>query len=92
MDGKGAIYSVELPEDVYKTVTRNDLGDIRVFNGAGEVVPHTIRASRKEDVIRDEWQPLPYFPLYREATGDAGDLSMQVRWSPDGSILSYNFV
>jgi len=87
VDGKGAIYSVELPEDVYKTVTRNDLGDIRVFNGEGEVVPHTIRVSREEDVIRDEWQPLPYFPLYRETMGDAGDLSMQVRRSSDGSIL-----
>ncbi len=87
VDGHGAIYSVELPEDVYKTVVRNDLGDVRVFNGAGEVVPHTIRVSQEDDVVRDEWRTLPHFPLYREETDHTGDLSMQVRRSSDGSIL-----
>ena len=43
VDKKSAVYSIELPEDVYHTVKSADLRDVRVFNGAGEVVPHEFR-------------------------------------------------
>ncbi len=65
VDGKGAIYTVELPEDVYATVTRTDLGDVRVFNGAGEVVPHTIRKVNDDAALQGESIAVPFFPLKR---------------------------
>ena len=39
LEGKGAIYSLDLPVEVYRGVERRDLGDLRVQNGAAEFVP-----------------------------------------------------
>jgi uncharacterized protein DUF3999 len=38
-----ALQQLEVPLAVYEGITRADLGDVRVFNGAGEVVPHAFR-------------------------------------------------
>jgi hypothetical protein len=38
-----AVQTTLLPLAVYRGVLRQDLGDLRVFNGAGRVVPHAIR-------------------------------------------------
>lgn len=87
----GPLYSLELPLDVYRTVRRPDLGDIRVFNGAGEVVPHSLRdvAVPPESVRQKE--AVPFFPLY-ENTAIAGqsDLAMQVVRNSTGTIVSIN--
>jgi len=42
-DAQDALYEIEIPAAVYRGVTRADLGDVRVFNGQGEVVPHSLR-------------------------------------------------
>ena len=38
------IQTYALPLEVYRGVTRADLGDLRVFNEAREEVPHAVRA------------------------------------------------
>ena len=38
---------------VYRGVVRADVSDLRVFNGAGEVVPHAFRP-RRPDALRPE--------------------------------------
>jgi hypothetical protein len=38
--GPQALFQVELPPAVYEGVVRADLADLRVFNAAGEPVPH----------------------------------------------------
>ena len=38
-EGDDAFYRVELPAAVYTGAVRSDLGDMRVFNGDGAVVP-----------------------------------------------------
>jgi Protein of unknown function (DUF3999) len=43
VEGQHAFYQLELPLEVYQSVTRRDLGDIRLFNAAGQVVPHVLR-------------------------------------------------
>ncbi|MGH9861462.1 MAG: DUF3999 family protein, partial [Candidatus Acidiferrales bacterium] len=40
---RSALYQVEIPLAVYRGVTRSDLGDVRVFSGAGETVPHALK-------------------------------------------------
>jgi uncharacterized protein DUF3999 len=42
-----AIYEVKIPANVYETVVRRDLGDMRVFNANEELVPHTLRKPKK---------------------------------------------
>ncbi|MBI5556675.1 MAG: DUF3999 domain-containing protein [Deltaproteobacteria bacterium] len=87
--GGEPFFEVELPLDVYQGVTRKDLGDIRVFNGAGQVVPHALRkpaaakSSRKKDLVRN----LPYFPITAAAGGNAGDLTLHVERNGDGTII-----
>jgi len=42
------IAALSLPEQVYKNTHRADLGDVRVFNAAGEPVPHMLRYARTQ--------------------------------------------
>jgi len=79
-DGSAAIYKVTLPEKVYRTVTREDLGDIRVFNQGGRHVPHAIRRQeirQTEESIRVE---LPFFPLHDDLDSES------IRIGEDGTI------
>ena len=46
------VFGIGLNREIYRSVTRADLGDIRVFNGAGEVVPHIIEPSAEVDWTR----------------------------------------
>jgi hypothetical protein len=66
VDGKDALYEIELPAAAYESAARPDLGDLRVFNGAGEVVPH---AFRPRVTVTTEARPaaavsLAIFPLF----------------------------
>ncbi len=38
----GPLFKLNLPENVYRSVKKEDLGDIRVFNAQGDVVPHNL--------------------------------------------------
>ena len=38
-----AVYKARVPLEIYQSVTRADLGDLRVYNAAGQQVPHNIR-------------------------------------------------
>jgi hypothetical protein len=56
-----ALHALTVPLAVYEKSTRKDLGDVRVFNGAGSVVPHALRqVSRQEEEVRHS---IPFFPL-----------------------------
>ena len=59
-DAQDALYEIDLPAAVYRGVTRSDLGDIRVFNGHGEVVPHAFRP-RVASSIQKWRSSCPYF-------------------------------
>ena len=59
LEGKGAIYALTLPAEAYRGIARRDLADLRVLNGAGEVVPHALErqaATEKQAVPRSRWR------------------------------------
>ncbi len=85
IDGDGAIYGVDLPEAVYGGLTRADGGDLRVFNGAGEAVPHSIERAPDPGTRSLPPVALPVFPLYGEAGGAAATAGQDVRITTDGS-------
>ena len=64
--GKSSAYRVALPADIYKKTVRTDLGDIRVFNARGEIVPYLLTRAPVESPLREPAKRLPLFPL----TGD----------------------
>jgi hypothetical protein len=81
----GSIFRILLPEDVYDTATRPDLGDIRVLNAAGDAVPHTLRTAPRPADPEAEWRVVPSFPMTEPQTGASA--KTQVRVGPDGTVL-----
>jgi hypothetical protein len=82
-DTRDALYEIEIPAAVYRGVTRADIGDIRVFNGQGEVVPHALRPLVRTIAAVS----LPVFPLYGEVDEKLGDLSVRINKRGDGAII-----
>lgn len=84
--GSEALYDVSLPSAVYQGVTRRDLGDVRVFNGAGEVVPHAWRPRRTEKADAGATAALTLFPLKAAAGANLDALAISVRRSAGGAV------
>ena len=63
-----------VPDRVYEGVTRADLGDLRVFNGGGIVVPHALCTGPEPVAETVSEEPLRVFPLQPGAPphGDGG--------------------
>lgn len=87
-DARDALYEVEIPPVVYRGVTGSNLGDIRVFNGQGEVVPHGLRPRAATSTENVPAVSLPVFPLYAEAGDKLEDLSVRIEKRADGTIVS----
>jgi Protein of unknown function (DUF3999) len=84
-DAGGSLYRVLLPDEVYDTSTRGDLGDIRVLNARGETVPHTLREVPRPGVRDAEWRAAPSFPMTEAQSGTAA--RTHVRVGADGAVL-----
>ena len=91
VDQTGAFYSLELPEDVYRTVQSPVLGDIRIFNAAGEVVPHEFRPVEIDQTALRDKEMLPSFPLFQASTlGHSAELSLEVSRDMTGAVVNIN--
>jgi hypothetical protein len=61
--GDAAAYRASLPLAVYQTVLRGDLGDVRMFNERGELVPYRIERPSTQSTVQSAATPLPVFTL-----------------------------
>jgi hypothetical protein len=61
--GNAAAFRAPLPTDVYRGVTSNELADLAVFNGRGEVVPHVLAPAFDPYVQLSAVLSFPVFPL-----------------------------
>jgi hypothetical protein len=86
-DGREALYRLELPGAVYRGVLRRDLGDLRVFNAAGEVVPHALYRRAASETQTRPPLALKFFPLYGDAAKAFAGLSLRVQRNAAGSVL-----
>lgn len=80
----GSIFRLQLPENVYETVTRADLGDIRVLDAAGEPVPHSLREAPRP-AGADAWHTVRAFPM--TDVQDGRPARTQVRVDARGAVL-----
>lgn len=87
-DGRDALYEFEIPAAVYRSVTRSDLGDLRVFNGQGEVVPHAFRPRPTSSPRTPPAVSLPLFPLYAKSGSGLDNLNVRVQKKSDGTIVN----
>lgn len=88
LDGSGPFYQLALPLPVYQGVTRADLGDLRVFNGKGEVVPHALQrmhAGAVSENVKEYSAPL--FPILATDDTKAG-IEVDVRRTGDDTLVA----
>ncbi len=84
LDGTAAYYALTLPPGVYAASRRDDLGDLRVVNGAGEPVPYSLEAPQtvaKPPAL----QPAKWFPVPPAEAGAPG-APLGVTIAADGSL------
>jgi Protein of unknown function (DUF3999) len=83
--GSDALHRVAIPPAVYEAAAFADLRDLRVFNGAGEVVPY---AFRPVELTQQPQSPLtlPIFPL--RGPRDAGAEDLDLSFDKYGSHVS----
>jgi hypothetical protein len=84
--GKPA-HELTLPDELYEGVLRADLGDLRVFNAGGIVVPHALCTGPAATPVSVREQALPVFPLRRPPPlGSPGDGRVTVQ-TPGGTSV-----
>lgn len=84
---RGSLLQLDIPDTVYRTVTRPDLGDLRVFNAAGEVVPHVLRLPEAEFAQAPQPLPVPFFPLYSRGDEDSTGQRLRIITNERGTIV-----
>ncbi len=57
------LFELVMPEEVYRTIARPDLGDLRVFSRDGRIVPHVVRRPGSRIGSGSPPLPLSFFPL-----------------------------
>jgi len=82
----GALHRFEVDPDVYRGSVEPNLADLRVFNSAGEVVPHAIRSAGTPRPEATVPEPLPFFPL-PESPPATGPHRIDAEVSETGAIL-----
>jgi hypothetical protein len=83
-----AVYRFDLPAAVHEGSRRQDLGDIRIFNGAGEVVPHALLNFEPPGQTDVAQTSVAFFPLHRDGKTNEGALSVSVRQIAGGTLVS----
>lgn len=84
--GDGALYSLDLPEELYREVTRADLGDLRIFNRQGEVVPHLVQWPPAADEVRAR-VALPFYPLLADEARTGGETTLRIVPDRQGAVI-----
>lgn len=89
LSGRGALHELPLPAEVYARGERSDLGDLAVFNGAGEIVPFTLLrpTPAKAPLVQRE---LPLFPLSGAVLRQPGGIALLLRTDQHGSVVNLN--
>lgn len=87
VEGHSALWQLPLPASIYSRVTRSDLGDMRVFDAAGRVMPHALQ--RPAAPLKPVAPPgeIPFFPLLTSRQGDGRVRTIRVRRDARGRVV-----
>ncbi|HSO18217.1 MAG TPA: DUF3999 family protein, partial [Desulfosarcina sp.] len=77
-----------LPADIYRNVFRQDLGDIRVFNQAGRLLPHVIQKPPMRTEKDTDRRAVPFFPVTGPDARPDTPASVHIRTDSAGAIVS----
>jgi hypothetical protein len=84
LEASGALYRLALSQDVYRGVADPGLADLRVFNGAGEVVPHALYPRRGVQSAAVAPVPLKVFSIPTPPAHGAGAAEQAIHIQTDG--------
>ncbi len=87
LSGPGPFHQLTLPLAVYQGVQRHDLGDLRVFNGQGEVLPHALLRIEPAAVSQVKEVTVPVFPIVASKER-GGEMAVEVRRNGDGTLVA----
>jgi hypothetical protein len=79
-------YRFSMPAAVYRGAARRDLGDVRIFNAAGEPVPYAF-APRQAQPAVPALRGVNLFPLYGTAEKSLDAATVHVERSSRGTIV-----
>ncbi len=71
-------YRLALPLELYRSSVRSDLGDVRVFNARGEVVPYSLQRPNLATLQSLPAVKLPLFPLTGEKNASAAAIRVTI--------------
>lgn len=83
-----AFHQITLPVAVYQSLQREDLGDIRVFNGEGEVLPYALLYPDTTSTSNTQEISVPIFPIAATSKQHEEDNSVEIRRNADGTLIS----
>lgn len=86
-EGQDALYQATLPLSVYQHTVRGDLGDLRVFNAQGEVVPHMLQQPERSSTAAPVLNKLAHFPLQGAANAGLDQLSVRIKRNTAGTLI-----
>ena len=82
------LYRARLPLAVYRSVTRSDLGDLRVFNAAGALVPHELWSPPDEEEVERQLLPVRVFPLLEATPEELAAVRVQIESGVERTSVS----
>ena len=86
-EGQDALYQATLPPSVYQKTMRSDLGDLRVFNAQGEVVPHMLQQPERSYTSQPIFSKLVFFPLQGAEKTGLDQLSVRIKRNTAGALI-----
>ena len=81
-----AAYRVAVPADTYRWSTRDDLGDLRVLDSAGNEVPYTLQVPPGGDSLT-AWADLPTFAMPASKT-TSGSAAVDIELGEGGTVVA----
>jgi hypothetical protein len=82
------LYRARLPLAVYRSVTRSDLGDLRIFNAGGALVPHELWSPPDEQEIERRLVPARVFPLLEATPEELSAVRVQIESGVERTSVS----
>jgi hypothetical protein len=88
IDGQEALYEVDIPSSLYRGVMRRDLGDVRIFNGQGELVPFALEPARERQSQVPPAVPVRFFPVYGNPRQPLDAVQLKVEKASGATVVS----
>jgi hypothetical protein len=86
-DPREGLQQLELDALVHQGLMRRDLGDVRIFNAAGESVPYAFAPIPQPPAATPDPIALPIFPIHGERGARIEALDLKVQARADGTVV-----